>query len=322
MLRNEPGDEEIIQSLDNALSTLDAERRKGLEKMQQLQAIKQASLEKEKTRLGEKYGADHPKVEKISKRISDLTGSQTELTIEVERSSIEVPDFNVNTWMVHGRVLDQDKTPLSGLTVSLSDADNKWFEPLGHACTNEKGYYAIRYQVEEGEESKIPADKDLFLTVTDNELNLLHRETEPVNVEIGQIDLRIIMIDNLSVCEPPEQANDDSNGTVIPGDAWIVRGTVHYDDKSPGAGLIVSVYDKDLLFDDKLGTTQTNDDGRFELVYQTKDFRDLIERKPDLYLKVLNREGNVLYNSKKSVRSEAGRTEEFKITLSKGEKKS
>ena len=62
--------------------------------------------------------------------------------------------------------------------------------------------------------------------------------------------------------------------------------------------LTIRLFDRDHVFDDRLGATQTDAKGEFEIVYRTQDFHDLFEGGPDLYLKVLDHEGNLLYSSR------------------------
>ncbi len=98
-------------------------------------------------------------------------------------------------------------------------------------------------------------------------------------------------------------------------DVWVVRGQV-VDEGSKGvSGLVVSLFDRDCVFDDRLGTTETDAEGNFSISYHTKDFRDLFEARPDLYIKVMDNQGNILYSSEEAVRYEAGRVEVFNITL-------
>jgi hypothetical protein len=47
----------------------------------------------------------------------------------------------------------------------------------------------------------------------------------------------------------------------------------------------------------------------------------LFEAKPDLYLKVLNNKGDTLFRSKKKIRAEAGRVEDFQIRIKSRESK-
>lgn len=54
------------------------------------------------------------------------------------------------------------------------------------------------------------------------------------------------------------------------------------------AGLRVLAMDADVLFDDLLGQAITDEEGRYEIGYDVRDFRDLIERAPDIYLIVVD----------------------------------
>ena len=310
--RNQPSNEEIFAKLDETFDGLDTERSEGLKRMKLLQDVKTNTLVKEKIRLEQKYGADHPRVQKITNRLAYNEGAAQELDVEIERSEISAPEFDLNTWLVHGRVIDDDGNALEGLTVSISDENNNWVRQLGHACTDKRGYYALRYTVEEGQAPAFGENDNLYLTVTDPTYKLLHRETEPLHVSIGHMDYRQIVISG-GVCISPEPDGGDS--AVIPPDAWVVRGIVLYDDKTPGAGLTVSIYDKDLFFDDVLGTVLTEDSGRFHMIYRTDAFRDLFEQNPDLYLKVMDAQGKQLYCSKKAIRRNVGKVEEFRIIL-------
>ena len=109
--------------------------------------------------------------------------------------------------------------------------------------------------------------------------------------------------------------NTNNEKAQFPNDAWVVRGKVTDKEDNPVKGLIVSVYDKDLLFDDALGTTSTDENGNFEVVYTEESFKDLFENRPDIYLKILNVNGKILYNSRKKLRPEANRIEYFSVKI-------
>ena len=216
--------------------------------------------------------------------------------------------------MVHGGIANPEGTPLSGLTVSLYEEDGNWIEKLGYACTDERGYFAIKYKVKSQQAPEITDTQKLILTVTDADGNILHQETEPLYLKTGQIDYRLIVITAKGeICPPPPPTPADS-ADLTP-DAWVVHGKVVDQEKQPLSGLTVSLYDKDLIFDDVLGTTLTDADGNFKMIYRTEAFGDIFERKPDIYLKVLDKTGKTLYSSRKAVRSEAGREEKFDITI-------
>ena len=59
-------------------------------------------------------------------------------------------------------------------------------------------------------------------------------------------------------------------------------------------GLIVRAFDKDLVFDDKLGGATTDQDGSFHILFGEEDFKDALESKPDLYLRVFDPSGERL----------------------------
>ncbi|MCK9593115.1 MAG: S8 family serine peptidase [Methanoregula sp.] len=85
------------------------------------------------------------------------------------------------------------------------------------------------------------------------------------------------------------------------------------------ADLIVEALDKDLFLDDRLGSAVTDKNGQFEIRYSGKDFQDIFfDVKPDIYLRVKNKTGNVIHTTRDKVRYHAGRTEEFIIVLEQG----
>jgi len=59
----------------------------------------------------------------------------------------------------------------------------------------------------------------------------------------------------------------------------------------PLESLLVQAYDKDVVFDDFLGSAHTDSNGRFEIHYTELDFRDVIEQRPDVYVRVFDPSG-------------------------------
>jgi len=98
-------------------------------------------------------------------------------------------------------------------------------------------------------------------------------------------------------------------------DDWLVTGRV----VGPGGrglpDLRISVFDKDLLFDDRLGESVTDANGEFYILYHTNDFEDLFDAQPDLYVKVMNEKGKMLFTSEKAVRWQSDRVEYFEIEI-------
>ena len=78
-------------------------------------------------------------------------------------------------------------------------------------------------------------------------------------------------------------------------DFFRVEGTIEESETGrPLAGLIVRAFDKDLLFDDKLGFSITDELGRFVIRFTDDAFRDFAETSPDLYLRIYDSTGESL----------------------------
>jgi hypothetical protein len=98
---------------------------------------------------------------------------------------------------------------------------------------------------------------------------------------------------------------------------FTLRGFVRESESGIGVGgLLVKAYDRDLLFDDLLGTAGTAPDGSFEIITSADDFRDFFERRPDLYLRVFSHDGATeLASTEDAVRWNAGRYEAFDVRV-------
>ncbi len=75
---------------------------------------------------------------------------------------------------------------------------------------------------------------------------------------------------------------------------WV-KGTIEASETGlPLVGLIVRAFDKDLLFDDEVGASITDELGRFSIQFTEDDFRDFAETSPDIYLRVYDSTGERL----------------------------
>lgn len=311
MITKVPSDEEILAKLESGFVGLDQQRADGLVRISDFQATQTKMLEREQARLEKKYTADHPRVRKIAERLSFNQGLRQELDREIEKSKIVVPEIDVNTWMVHGRVMDADGVAVSGLAVSLYDDVEQVVSQFRHSCTDELGHFVLQYKVAENDRSPISASQKLFLTVTDANHNRLYQATDPLYVRFGTIDYRLIVIkEPIQSCTPPEIEDI----ATYPG-AWVACGKVFDEDKKPYQGLMVTLYDKDFIFDDVLGSVVTDENGVFKIIYPTEAFRNLFEEKPDLYLKISDSNGKLIYSSEDFVRPNADHMERFRIMI-------
>ena len=100
-------------------------------------------------------------------------------------------------------------------------------------------------------------------------------------------------------------------------DIFIIKGIVRRRENGKGIeGVLVEAYDADLFFDDKLGSAATDAAGAFEIRYRASDFRDLFEKRPDIYLQVRDRNGRQVHSTKQRIRFNGSRIEHFLIAVS------
>lgn len=100
-------------------------------------------------------------------------------------------------------------------------------------------------------------------------------------------------------------------------DTFRVTGVIEEEETGrPLCNLIVRAFDRDLVFDDKLGFTNTDADGRFEIRYGEAEFRDAWESKPDLYLRIYDAEGSrLLHETTDAIRWNASIRERYRIRI-------
>ena len=106
---------------------------------------------------------------------------------------------------------------------------------------------------------------------------------------------------------------------------FMISGTVReQESKRPVPGLLVRAFDKDLLYSDLLGNAVTDEHGKFSIGYEGKDFQELFDKRPDIYLDIYGTAAVVapgrprvkpIYTSKQNVRFNAGRREYFEIEI-------
>jgi hypothetical protein len=96
-----------------------------------------------------------------------------------------------------------------------------------------------------------------------------------------------------------------------------VLGTIEEEETGrPLADLVVRAFDRDLVLDDKLGFATTDADGRFEIRFDRKDFRDLGESRPDLYLRVYDRSGTrEIHQTADAIRWNASASETYRLRI-------
>jgi hypothetical protein len=299
---------QVASVLQNSLPGLDILRAVTFDNLQFLRTARAAGLRSEQERLAARLGDDDPRVIGLVARRAENELFISGLAAESERARVVPPDANKDTWVLHGFIRDEQLRGVPNVTVALYDRSGNWIQQLGFAGTSANGYF--RLDVRSLANLKPP----LFVHVLSGQATLLHADDEPLTPELETVLFHEVIVTGEKTAAPPVESRNDP---VAQPDTWIVRGRVTDKDGKGLSKLIVSVYDKDLLFDDKLGQTETDSNGDYILTYHTEDYRDIIERKPDIYVKVLDQKGNMLYSSKKKIKFNVGRVEIVNVELGK-----
>ena len=98
--------------------------------------------------------------------------------------------------------------------------------------------------------------------------------------------------------------------------SFTIKGSVVGEERGEGlSGLTVRAFDKDLFYDDLLGTAVTDADGCFIITYEESDYQELFDANPDIYLQLKKADGTLLYSSENSVRFAESAEEVFHVKI-------
>ena len=322
---------------DKGIEGADALRADGLSQLNAMRAVKEQRMNRERSRLVAKLGADHARVTQIDQRLKINVAMMRDLKLEAAKARTEIPTVDQNTWVLHGYVRNKALQPMPNLNVVLFDVAGKEIAGVNHGCTNADGYYKLSQKIPGGVSTLA------FVRVLNKSGSVLYADSVGLQPAAGTIDYReIILSGEVDVCVPPPETpaqqppvgptdtpSTPGTGTgtgtgpgtgsvqleTPPRDYWVVKGRVTTRADTGLSGVFVSIYDKDLFFDDRLGEAETDQSGNYSLTYLTADFRDLIERKPDLYMKVIDKNGKTLAKVEKKIWYEAGRVEIVDIQI-------
>lgn len=298
--------DDISRGFDKGLNTADEQRAAALERLQLVRNAKAAGLQREQKRLTAKYGPNHPRVVAVTAQLEINRGLARDLALETERSKTELPAVDNQTWVVHGYVRDQNRKGLPRLTIALYDGAGtgaNWVKDLGYACTDDRGYFKLEVR-----NLKDRAGTPVFLRVLNGQGATLYMDPKALTPTAGRLDYREIIISGEAVvCPPPSPPPSTSQ--------WTVRGKVVDSSGAVLADLTVGLSDKDGAFAARLGETKTDLTGIFTLTYRAADFRDLIEKNPDLFLRVSGGSLTQPYTDPTALHFAPGRTDSVVVTV-------
>lgn len=216
-------DDTITKTVEGQISALDPQRAESYAGLEKLRSARAGGYAREQKRLARKYGSDSPRVTALVEKTRINQGLQRDLDFERARAKSETPSVDENGYVFHGFVRDLKGQGQTKLTVALYDEKGNWIRELGYGCTDDRGYFILRYQqppkdpdgdtkptatfFDSAAGGRIAASQKQPIAkiyVLDAEQKTLHVEQEPLRPKLGQVDFRIIVLGaHAKPCTPP-----------------------------------------------------------------------------------------------------------------------
>jgi hypothetical protein len=185
-----------------------------------------------------------------------------------------------------GKVVNKNRQPVPGLRVEAWDKDYLIDDLLGSAKTGKNGTFTIRFNRSYYQEICFDRKPDLYFKIYRDAQLLLSTENDILwNVSDPKVEVYIII----------PQRGDDSNNNID----YAVRGIVSNKNRDPEAGLLIKVFDRNMRSEHLLGKSKTDQNGRYQINYTSKQFKLPGKKAADLVVKVFTRDGETpLYTPK------------------------
>ncbi len=274
---------------------IEAQRSARLKQAKTDQQTRQLSLERERERLTKKYGPNHKRVVKIDRELATQPTFIKAVDEQAVRSETKPATPRPTYWTVYGTIRDKENNRLGGLTVSLFDAGGHWVKDLGFACSDDKGFYSLKVDDPDGRLTKKYKGKPLYLTLTDDQKAVLHKDEEALFLSTGTSENREIVIVNPCGTPPEEPGGAEPK--------YLVEGTITDRKGKPLPGLTVKAVDQDFTGENPLGEAAVTDEkGYYRIPYRADDF--ILEGKEtggaDIILYIYDESGELIHTSEPS----------------------
>ncbi len=153
---------------------------------------------REQERMALKYGKNDPRTNDMLVRMKASAEANTALHARYTEALTPQPD-PADGWVVDGFVRTKGLEPVKGVTVAGYDLKGNWNESLGHACTDDTGYFSIAaIEIPEREVPvylRVSKGKQLF---DSSEVQLV-----PTRGIADRIEIIIGKREDSDDCEPP-----------------------------------------------------------------------------------------------------------------------
>jgi hypothetical protein len=193
-------------------------------------------------------------------------------------------DKTKKIYRITGNVLNaKTHEGLAGLRVEAWDKDLIFNDLVGSAVTDTAGMFVIHFDESYFAELFLDRKPDLFFKVYQDETLIKSTEDSVLwNVENRSTPI-LIEVD----IETPEKPEPETKPMKVQGQISSADG-LHVEN------IVVRAFDKDLRSEELLGETRTSKDGRYAITYSPEQFRRAEKAGADLFIRVLDEQGNIL----------------------------
>jgi hypothetical protein len=194
-----------LSALTGAPKLADEALRSSLQLISDEHEEQEASLKLEQQRLAVKYGQDSKQARNAVQRIEAHQQMRVGIKVHLERMKMQTPQRSADSFILYGRVLQDDGEGIGGLSVAAIDPKS---QPIAQAKTDERGAFqmmiaptaatvkASAKEVIESEASVDPLDAQmqLRLQVSDSRKRVLFEDNEPFPLGQGRVSYREIIL--------------------------------------------------------------------------------------------------------------------------------
>jgi hypothetical protein len=197
--------EEVERSFDSQVAGFDAFRSEALLSLVRLREVKTAQTSRQYEQAQKMWGADDPRTQHLAAELALNRRFTVELGAEADRAGATAPNVDARSWMLYGYVRDSDLQGQQGLTVALYDTQGRWVEALGHACTDDRGYFEIRASIADQFARLAESKLQFFLRVVGPNQESLYTDRSATVPQAGVAVYREIILDGSKPCLPPTE---------------------------------------------------------------------------------------------------------------------
>lgn len=215
--------EDLARGFERELANADGARVAALDGLSRLRAAKTVSLQREHTRLMERYGKDDARVTRLEQKQSANQRFIGVLGTVAAQARVASTTAAPGTFVLHGFVRDPALRGIAGLTVRLVDVRGRWIEAYGNACTDADGYFVLLIREFQGRVEATAADGVANakigdrIQVLDAKSQSLYLGKDSVPVREGQVEYREVVLDGADCGCSPEPSNPSTGLSGNPG---------------------------------------------------------------------------------------------------------